>query len=414
MPACVRATLKSAFPGTDGETVECAVPDSATTPTLTPPVSGDAMAANGGFPEPPDGGSVRVVRATHDACGGETRVRLPRVLAAGVVHRVVCAVCASDYEVGAIEEVAPAPVALSGAPTIAAAIAAAQATDPVASPAPSRRFALPRLSLPTLSMPSLKMPSLKMPHLPALSVPALSLPSGPHVSAPRLPSMPSLPHLPGPLGDPASPVRRYGTLALGALAVLAILMVLQGGGSSEAPVAETATAPAESQAKGNGEGAKDGSANFVRESTYSLALPDGWKRSASVGGATFAAAAAGGEADATLWIERDARLDFPTFEARSLQQLRSLAGSAHVVERVAAPTADATVIRLAAAAPEDTARYEVTLRSSGPYRYYLATTLQPGASKAASDAVDLVHGSFTPAGAAAGEQASGSAGKGGG
>jgi hypothetical protein len=403
------ATLKSAFPGTDGETVECAAPDSATTPTLTPPVSGEAVAANGGFPEPPDGGSVRVVRATHDACGGETRVRLPRVLAAGVVHRVVCAVCAGDYEVGAIEEVAPAPVALTGAPTIAAAIAAAQATDPVISPAPSRRFALPRLSLPTVSMPSLKMP-----HLPALSLPAFSLPSGPQVSAPRLPSMPSLPRLPGSLGDPSSPVRRYGMLALGALAVLAILVALQGGGTSDAPVAETATAPADAQPKGNGKGAEDGSANFVRESTYSLALPDGWKRTASAGGATFAAAAASGEADATLWIERDSGLDFPTFEARSLGQLRSLAGSAHVVERVAAPTADDTVIRLAAAAPEDTPRYEVTLRASGPYRYYLATTLQPGASKAASDAVDLVHGSFTPAGAAAAEQASGSAGKGGG
>lgn len=409
--ACA-ATLKSAFPGTDGETVECAAPDSATTPTLTPPVSGEAMAANGGFPEPPAGGPVRVVRATHDACGGETRVRLPRVLAAGVVHRVVCAVCARDYEVGAIEEVAPAPVALTGAPTIAAAIAAAQATDPVVtSPAPSRRFALPRLSLPTLSMPSLSIPSFSMPNLPAVSLPALSLPSGPQVSAPRLPALPSLP---GPLGDPASPVRRYGMLALGALAVIAILVVLQGGGSSQAPVAETATAPADARAKGDGKGAEDGSANFVRESTYSLALPDGWKRSASAGGATFAAAAAGGEADATLWIERDPGLDFPTFEARSLQQLRTLAGSAHVVERVAAPTADDTVIRLAAGAPEDTPRYEVTLRSSGPYRYYLATTLQPGASKAASDAVDLVHGSFTPAGAAAGSEGSGSPGKGGG
>lgn len=256
-----------------------------------------------------------MVRTVHDACGGETRVRLPRVLAAGVVHRLICRVCAQDFEVDLIEEV--------------------DLVEP----------------------------------------------------------------LPGALRDPSSPARRFGTIAVGALAVIAALMMIQGRGQSDDPVAEAPAAPLEAEGAAKGGGKADGSADFVRESTFSLALPDGWKRMGASGGATFAAAAADGEADATLWVERDAKLDFPTFEARSLQQLRSLAGSAQVVERVAAPTAAATVVRLAADAPEGSPRYEVTLRSTGPYRYYLATTLQPGASKQATDGVELVHGTFTPAGA---------------
>ena len=36
-------------------------------------------------------------------------------------------------------------------------------------------------------------------------------------------------------------------------------------------------------------------------------------------------------------------------------------------------------MRLAADAPPGAPAYEVTLRASGPYRYYLATTVQPDA-----------------------------------
>jgi hypothetical protein len=68
-------------------------------------------------------------------------------------------------------------------------------------------------------------------------------------------------------------------------------------------------------------------------------------------------------------------------------------------DRVAAPTADASIVTLAADAPPNTPRYEVTLRASGPYRYYLATTVQPDASAAAADGVDLIQGSFLPQGA---------------
>ncbi|MEO8091659.1 MAG: hypothetical protein ABI726_02980 [bacterium] len=276
------------------------------------------------------------------------------------MHRVICRTCGRDFEVDLIEEMELIESSPGARPAVApdspAPIVAAQTPAPAGTagaPAQRRRSLLPR-------------------------VPAVSLP--------------------GPLRDLSSPARRYGTIAVGALAVIAALMVIQGGGHGDDPAAATPAA-LEAGAAPKAGGKAEGSAAFVRESTFSLALPEGWERMDASGAATFAAAAAAGDADATLWVERDAKLDFPTFEARSLQQLRSLAGSAQVVERVAAPTAEATVVRLAADAPEGSPRYEVTLRSAGPYRYYLATTLQPGASKQAAAGVELVHGTFAPAGA---------------
>jgi hypothetical protein len=55
-------------------------------------------ADNGGFPEPPAGEAVRLVRCEHDACGAATRVRLPRVLHAKAVRRVVCEGCREPFE----------------------------------------------------------------------------------------------------------------------------------------------------------------------------------------------------------------------------------------------------------------------------------------------------------------------------
>jgi hypothetical protein len=54
-------------------------------------------------------------------------------------------------------------------------------------------------------------------------------------------------------------------------------------------------------------------------------------------------------------------------------------------------------VRLAADAPEGSPAFEVTLRAAGPFRYYLATTVQPDASAADVDAAELIHGSFQPA-----------------
>jgi hypothetical protein len=160
-------------------------------------------------------------------------------------------------------------------------------------------------------------------------------------------------------------------------------------GSPTTPV--DATAPAGGAAPGSTE-----AASLVSGTTYSLALPKGWEELDPPSGATFAAAASGGEADATLWITRDPKLDFPTFVEQSRAQLEALAGSADIVERVPAPTEEGTIVKLAADAPPGEPQYEVTLRVSGDYRYYLATTTQPDAPAEVVQGVDLIAGSFTP------------------
>ena len=92
----------------------------------------------------------------------------------------------------------------------------------------------------------------------------------------------------------------------------------------------------------------------------------------------------------------EARL--PHFINQSLTQLETLAGSAQIVERIPGPTPRTTVVRLAADAPAGEPSYEVTLRAAGPYRYYLATTVQPDASREAVAGIELISGSFTPEG----------------
>lgn len=205
---------------------------------------------------------------------------------------------------------------------------------------------------------------------------------------------------------PSSLSWRWLSLPVAAAAVVGGLLVLQGGEESEPapPPAQPAGAPdgankPSQRASGDAKVPKD--ARLISESTFQLALPPGWKRTTPSGGATFAAAAPGGEADVMLWIEQDPKLDFASFEARSLGQLESLAGSAGVVERNPGPTPETTSITIApTSAPEGAPNYEVLLRSSGDYWYYLAATSQPGASPEATDGVDLVQGSFLPQGSA--------------
>jgi hypothetical protein len=239
--------------------------------------------------------------------------------------------------------------------------------------------------------------------VPSLSVPKLSMPK----LAVRRPQGFRAPSLPG-VAPPALPA--YAAVPLALAAVIGGLVLIQAqsasnGGSSDAsalvaaandasPHASAATpaspAPAASAA------AVSTDAKLIRGSNFTVALPPAWKQTTPPSGATFAAASADGGADATLWVRDEPKLDFPTFEASALAQLRTLAGSAHVASRVAAPTADGTVVRLAADAPAGKPAYEVTLRVYGSYRYYLATTLQPGASPAAAKGVDLLSGSLTP------------------
>jgi len=290
-----------------------------------------------------------VVRAEHHACGHETRVRLPGHVSPAAVRRVVCHSCAQAFEAPAVEEVelvAPQPQAATV------------------------RRRLPRL--PTLSAPS----------------------------RPNLPKLPSAPPLPEWLHDPRSRVWRLASIPVAVIAVIAGLILLQGGSEdSDTPFAGTAPAVTDDAGPAREGGGKRGDASFVRESSFSLALPAGWERTNPSGGATFGAAAESGDADATLWVEQDPKLTFQEFESTSLEALEALAGSARVVERVAAPTPEGTIVRLAADNPPGATAYQVTLRGSGDYWYYLATTVQPDASSEAVEGAELINGSLVPSGA---------------
>jgi hypothetical protein len=195
----------------------------------------------------------------------------------------------------------------------------------------------------------------------------------------------------GWLSNPESHIWRYLSIPIAAAAVIVALVLIQGSGEPARHSASSAAPAAPGPSSGEVQGAK-----VIKGSSFTLAMPPGWNRSEPGNGATFAATSSDGTADATLWISRDPNLSYPDFEARSLAQLHTLAGSAHVVSRVTAPTAEGTVVTLAADSPPDQPAYEVTLRVAGPYRYYLATTVDPSASREAVDGADLVHQSLVP------------------
>jgi hypothetical protein len=260
---------------------------------------------------------VRVVRAAHELCGAETRVRIPDAIPARAVRRVVCEQCARPFECEAVDD-------------------------------------------------------------------------GPDGGG-WLPSLPDLgalrPHWPGWLDSPPGRAWRWLSIPLAIAAVMVGLILIQG--------SDDATAPPPS-----GEGAvKAGDAKLVRQPGWSLALPEDWTRTPGPSGSAFHAASSDGTADATLWIERDPQLSFSEFVARSLVQLRQLAGSADLVERTGGPTLEKSSALLEANAPEDSgasAPYTVTLRASGPYRYYLSTSAEPGAPTSIIEDAKLIHTSFVP------------------
>ena len=301
-------------------------------------------ADNGGFPEPPAGEPQRLVRARHAACGSETRVRLPSALPARTVRQVVCQTCSATYECDGAEEL-----------RLMTPEEAASYRQPPAPPS--------RLAVALARFPELRRPNLRLPDLPSLD----------------------------------SRIWRYGSVAIAAAAVIAILALIQGGDERPATVAS-------GSAEGGGATTTAGSvgdpastqARFVTEPGFSGVLPAGWERTATDGGAAFSAQTVAGNADATLWIENDPTLSFKEFEERSIVALESLAGSMpEVVERIAAPTLAGSIVRLRVA-PAGSPAYEVTLRAAGPYRYYLATTLEPNASEQAAEGVALIHGSLVP------------------
>jgi hypothetical protein len=197
---------------------------------------------------------------------------------------------------------------------------------------------------------------------------------------------------------------KYLSLPLAAAAVIGVLILVQGNGGDSGDRSESASRPPAAPADNSEEAQppatapkSGGGAELVRGSSYTLALPDGWARTEPQNGATFSAAAQGGGAEATLWVRRDPSMSFPQFESQSLAQLRDATGSdATVVDRTTAPTADGTIVTLAADSPSGAPQYEVTLRAGGPYRYYLATTVEPDASKTAADGAELIRSSFVP------------------
>jgi hypothetical protein len=196
---------------------------------------------------------------------------------------------------------------------------------------------------------------------------------------------------------------KYLSIPVAAAAVIVALILIQGSGGDDQqqPVAApTTSAPSGDAAGGAGGGGAAAGASkggeLVKGSSYTLVLPDGWTQTQPQSGATFAAAADDGGADATLWVSRDPSLSFSQFESQSLEQLRQAAGSAEVVGRTPAPTADATIVTLAANSPPNAPTYDVTLRVTGPYRYYLATTVEANATDDAAHGAELIHSSFVP------------------
>ncbi len=186
---------------------------------------------------------------------------------------------------------------------------------------------------------------------------------------------------------------KYLSIPVAAAAVIVALILIQGSGSDNQPSAP-ATAPAANAPAKDASSRKGG--ELVKGSSYTLALPHGWTQTEPQNGQTFTASADGGQATAALWVKRDPKLSFPQFESQSLTQLGRTAGSAQVTGRTPAPTADGTIVTLAPAPKPGAPAYEVTLRVTGPYRYYLATTVEANASHDAADGAELIHSSFVP------------------
>lgn len=196
-------------------------------------------------------------------------------------------------------------------------------------------------------------------------------------------------------------VRRRSLLSAMSAAMLATLLVIvlpgPGGGNAAAEVPDQSSAATGSAPESAAED------KFLELGGYSINLPDGWRTSPRPPGAAFAASSGDGLATATLWIRRNPGLSFHAFERRSERSLSKLGENVSVVSEVKGATMADSSVELSAEVPigselipddqELISVYRVTLRGSGPYRYYLATQIQPGAPAARlAEAEELAHG----------------------
>lgn len=181
--------------------------------------------------------------------------------------------------------------------------------------------------------------------------------------------------------------------ALAALAAVAFLLMSGGGATTmEDAGARASAAPPP-------EGISPPEGTYIGERGFSLSLPSGWERSDSPLGAAFAATSADGLAKTTLWVERDPSLGFEAFVEQSTQTLGEIGSNVRVIDRVGGPAIESQIAELRAEVPLDgdvATPYRVTLRAAGPYRYYLATSIQPGAPAQLAADAELLGGSFRP------------------
>ena len=185
--------------------------------------------------------------------------------------------------------------------------------------------------------------------------------------------------------DAAAAIRhsRLGLAIAGAVAVAVavVAVVLVGGGESGSEA--TTAAPVQLEPP-----SVISDPQLVEEKGFSIAVPDAWHRTKPPEGASFAAASDDGLGKATLWVDRDPKLDFDEFVDQSLAGLEGLGDNAEVTDRVDGPSPETSI---AVAGP-----YRVTLRAAGPYRYYLATAIGAGAPPRLVADAELLSTSFRP------------------
>lgn len=186
--------------------------------------------------------------------------------------------------------------------------------------------------------------------------------------------------------------RRWGLpLAGGVVVVVVVLIVALGGGEKE-----SAPAPPAAQSEPP---SVISDPQFVEEEGFSIALPDSWQRTKPPEGASFAAVSDDGLGEATLWVDRDPKLDFDDFVDQSLAGLEGIGEDARITDRVDGPTPETSIAVLEAEVPVDggiAGPYRVTLRAAGPYRYYLATSVGAGAPPRLAADAELLSASFRP------------------